>query len=148
MAPAIILSVKAFAFGNNGCTIFTQASFSLFSQFPPVKFLLGLGRFNQIPKLRVLLEGFVFFDGQGGTVEEIFEGIFAEDAVDDDAQFVPLEINAIVANAKAMQNFAVSFQLTEVLEVGAHDFLGQPAKFAKDIQLKFLGHTPQLGGAG
>jgi len=66
-----------------------------------------------------LLEGLVFFYRQGGAIEEIFERVFAEDAVDHDAEFVPLEIDAVIANPKAMQDFAVSLEFAEALEVGA-----------------------------
>src|SRR4051812_50101986 len=104
-----------------------------------------LRRFDQLPELRILLEGFIFLDREGGAVKEVFESVPAQDPVDDQTEFVALEINAIIANAEAMKDLASAFQLAESLQVGAHYLLGKAAKFTQNVQLKFLGHAGQFG---
>ena len=106
------------------------------------------GGLDKLPEFRVFLEGFVFADGQAGTEEEILEAVLAQDAVHDDAKLVPLEIDAVIAEAEAVQELVVPLQPAETLKVGAHDFLGQAAKLAEDLQLELLGHLGELGGAG
>ena len=106
------------------------------------------GGCDQFPEFGVLLEGFVFADGQAGAEEEVFEAVLAQDAVDDDAEFVALEIDAVIPEAEAVQELVVAFEPTEAFEVGAHHFLGEAAKLAEDLQLEFLGHLREFGGAG
>ena len=108
----------------------------------------GDGGFDHFPELRILLERFVLFHFEAGTEEKIFEGMTAEDAVDDDAEFVSFEVNAVIADAKAVKDAAGAFEFTELIEFGMHDLLWQSAKFAEDLQLQFLGHLRQFGGAG
>src|SRR6266404_5657943 len=68
--------------------------------------------------------------------------------MDHDAEFVPLEVNAIIPNAESVQSLSRPLQFPEALQFRAHDFLGQPTKFAEDRQLKFLRHPRQLRRAG
>jgi hypothetical protein len=72
----------------------------------------------------------------------------AEDAVDDHAQVVPLEIDPVIADAEAVQDPARALEFAEVIQLGMHDLLGQSTEFAEDLELQFLGHLRQLRGAG
>ena len=81
------------------------------------------------------MEGFVFANGEIGAEEKILQGIFAEDSVHDQAEFVAFEINPIVPNPEAVQGASFAFQLAEPFQLGGHDFLGEAAEFAKDGEL-------------
>src|SRR5467141_1258816 len=69
-----------------------------------------------------------------------------QDAVDDQAKFVAFEINAIIANPKAVQTLACAFELAELVQFRVHGSSRQSAELAKYLQLKLLRHTGQLGG--
>ena len=66
----------------------------------------------------------------------------------DNSQQMPLEINPIIAQAKAMQDFSVPLQFPEPFEIGFHHFLGQSTELAQDVQLQFPGHLRQFDRAG
>ena len=106
------------------------------------------GRFDQLPEFRVLLQGFVFLHFQSGPEEEILEGMAIEDAVDEQAQLVAFEIDAVIADPEAVQSAAGAFEFAERIQFGVHDLLGQAAKLAQDLELQFLGHAGQFRRAG
>ena len=108
----------------------------------------GPSFFDKFPELGVLLQGFILTHGQIRSEQKILQAVPAEDAVHDQPELVPLEVNAILANAKSMERFPVALELAEALQVGAHDFLGQTAELAQDAQLKFLWHPGEFTGAG
>jgi len=62
----------------------------------------------------------------------------------DDAEFMPLKIHAVIAQSKAMQGSPRTFELSESLEIGGHNFLGHSAKLTKNVQLEFLRHSRQF----
>jgi hypothetical protein len=64
------------------------------------------------------------------------------------AEFMPLEIDPIVAHPETMQRSPRPLQLPEVIQRSAHDLMRQAAKLTENLQLKFLGHSRQFGGAG
>ena len=64
------------------------------------------------------------------------------------AQFVALEIDAIIPQAKTVQGLAAPLQFAESLQLSAHHFLRQTAKLSEDMQLQFFWHSRQLTGAG
>ena len=66
----------------------------------------------------------------------------------DDPQFMPLKIDAIVSQPKAMQDFSVPLQFPKPFEIGFHHLLRQPAELAQNVQLQFLGHLRQFDRAG
>ena len=70
-----------------------------------------------------------------------------QDAVDDQAKFVAFEINAIIANPKAVQTLACAFEFAELVQFGVHNASWQTAELAQDLQLEFLRHSSELGGA-
>src|ERR1035437_7109369 len=72
----------------------------------------------------------------------------AEDAVHHQAQLMPLEIDAVIPHPKPMQGSTGPLELAELVQLGAHDLLGQAAKLAKDLELQLFGHPRQLSGAG
>src|SRR5581483_4986835 len=109
--------------------------------------VFGAGGFNHLPEFRVFLKNFIFARREAGAEEEIFESVAAEDAMDDHAEVVPLEINAIIAEAKAMEGLAVALEFAEMLEIALHGLLGKAAKFAEDVKLQFPGHLGQFRGA-
>ena len=57
------------------------------------------GRLDQLPELRILLQRLVFRNLQTGAEEEVFEGMAVEDAMDDQAQVVPFEIDAVIPSS-------------------------------------------------
>ena len=63
------------------------------------------------------------------------------------AEPVTLEINAVIPDAKTVQDMAVTFQFAEILEFAFNDMLRQTPKITEDLQLQFLWHPRQLGGA-
>ena len=113
---------------------------------------LRLGRslcgFDQFPELWVFLERRVLAGFQAGTEQKILERVAAEDPVDEHAQFVPFKIDAIITHAKTVQRPPAQFQFAEGIQFRAERLLGESAEFAEDLQLQFLGHARQFGGAG
>ena len=99
---------------------------------------------DELPKLRVLLKRFVLLHFQPGTEEEILQGMPVENTVDEQAEFMALKIDAIVADSEAVQGAAGPFQLAESVQLSLHDLLRQAAKFTEDLQLQFLGHACQF----
>ena len=59
-------------------------------------FAVRFGRFDQVPKLWVLLQNFVLFDRKVGPVEKVFERIFIQNPVNQHAQLIPFKINAVI----------------------------------------------------
>jgi len=65
-----------------------------------------------------------------------------------EAQFVALKVNAIIAHTKSVQNASCALQFPELVQFGVHYLLRQTAKLAKNLQLQLLGHTRQFSRAG
>src|SRR4051794_28730124 len=65
-----------------------------------------------------------------------------------EAEFVPLEIDAIIPDPKAVQNSSVALEFAKLVELRLHDLLRQPTKLTEDLQLQFLGHSGKLRRAG
>src|SRR5215471_12797801 len=97
-------------------------------------------RLDELPELRVFLQGLVFAHLDAGTEEEILERVLAQDAVDEDAELVAFEIDAVIADAEAVQDMAVAFELAEIVEFAGDDVGRQAAKIAEDLELQLLGH--------
>src|SRR6516162_783939 len=76
---------------------------------------------DQFPEFRVLLKHFVLLHFYTGTEKEILESMTIENAVDDQAQLVPFEINAVIAHAEPMQCAAGAFELAELIHLRVHD---------------------------
>lgn len=68
--------------------------------------------------------------------------------MNDDAQLVALKIDAVVAEAEALEGFARALKLAEVAGVAFQDFLGEAAEFAEDVKLQLARHGGQFGRAG
>ena len=64
------------------------------------------------------------------------------------AEFVSFEIDTVIADSKPVENASAAFQFAKFIQFGAAHLLWKAAKFAKDLQLKFLGHSRQFSGAG
>jgi len=94
------------------------------------------------------LKGLIFLQLKTGTEKEILESMAIQDAVDYEAQFVPLKINPVIADAEPMEDPAGAFQFAELIQFSLHDLLREAAEFAKDLQLQFFGHARQFGRAG
>jgi hypothetical protein len=99
-----------------------------------------MSRFDQVPELRILLEGFILANGQIGAIKEVLKGVLVQNAVNEHSQVVPLEVDAIVAQPETKELAAAAFEASVFLEIGLEDFLGQAAKLSKDVKLKLLGH--------
>ena len=107
----------------------------------------SLGHFDQFPELGIFLEGFVFGALEAGPEKEILERMPAENPVHEHAQVVTFKIDAVITDAKPVQDASAALQLAKFVQLGAAHLLRQAAKFAQDLQLEFLGHPRQLGGA-
>lgn len=110
--------------------------------------LRRLGGLDHLPKLGILLQGFVLLHLQARAIHEILERVPAQDAMHQHPEFVSLKINPEVPDAKTMQDASAAFQLAEVVEFRADDLLRQAAKLTEDLQLEFLRHPRHFGGAG
>ena len=61
-----------------------------------------------------------------------------------DAEFVPLKVNSIIAEAKAMKGLAGPFKVSELMQVALEHLARQPAKLAQNMKLQFARHFRQL----
>lgn len=98
-----------------------ETEFAFYSVFGA--FSRSLRLFDQVPELWILLQRFILLHLQTGTEEKILQCMAAQDSMDHQAQFVPLEIDAIIADSKPLQNSAGSFQLAELIDLCVHDLL-------------------------
>ena len=105
-------------------------------------------RFDEFPEFGILLQGFVLTDFQAGAEIKVLEGVSAEDAMDDDAEIMAFEIDAVIADAKAMQDAASAFEFAEFFQFRGHHLLRNAAELTEDLQLQFLRHFRQFRRAG
>ena len=70
---------------------------------------------------------------------EVLQGVAIEDAVDDQAQLVPLEIDAVIPDPEAVQGAAGAFEFAELVHLCAQHLLGEAAKLAQDLSCSSLG---------
>jgi hypothetical protein len=110
--------------------------------------LRGATAFDHVPEFRIVLQCLVLGDGQAGTEKEILEAVLAENAMDDDAEFVAFEVHAIVSHAESMKNLAAAFEFAEAFQFRADDLLGNATEFAENGELKLFRHFRQFSGAG
>src|SRR6185503_10548788 len=102
------------------------------------------GGFDHFPEFGVLLQSFVLIHFQTGAKEEIFQRVPAEDAMHHDSQLMLFKVDAIIADAEAMENATGAFEFAKFLQLSGHDLLRQATELAEDLQLQFLGHLRQL----
>lgn len=108
---------------------------------------LFLRRLDQFPKLRILLQRLVFVHFDAGPEQKVLQRMPAENAMHYQAKLMPFEIDAVIANAKSLQNPPSSLEFPELIDFCVHDLLRQAAKFTKDLQLQLLRHSRQFGSA-
>jgi hypothetical protein len=60
---------------------------------------------------------------------------------------VPLEIDTIIAESKAMQGLSTALQFAKSLKLSVEHLLRKTAEFAQDEQLKFFRHSTEFCGA-
>jgi len=113
-----------------------------------LRFFGAPSSFNHFPKLGIFLQGFVLAGFQTGTEQKILERMTAENPVDEDAQLMPLKIDAVITDPETVQRAPALFEPAKFLKFRAAHLLGQAAKLAEDLQLQFLGHPGQFSGAG
>src|ERR1019366_7789113 len=87
-------------------------------------------------------------DLQAGAEQEVLEGVAVEDTVHHQAELVPLEIDAVIADAEPVQDASGALEFAELVQFGVHDLLRQATKLAEDLKLQFLGHPCQFRRAG
>ncbi len=104
--------------------------------------------FNQLPKLRILLKRLVLLHLDAGPEQKVLQRVPAKNSMHHQPKLVPLKINSVITNSKSLQNPPRPLQFAELVDLGVHDLLRQSAKFTKDLQLQFLRHPCQFGGAG
>jgi hypothetical protein len=102
---------------------------------------------DQFPELGDLLQHFVLGHGELGAEEKILEGVFVEDAMDDESGVVALEINAVFLRAIAVEIATLALEFAEFLGVGLVEILRQKIEFAEDLELECFGELGELGGA-
>jgi len=96
----------------------------------------GAGGIDQIPKLWVLREKFVFGEGQLGAEGEILEGVFVEDAMDDKAGLGFFEIDAVFPGAIAVEGAVGPADDTETVGMFFEKVGGEDVEFAEDLDLE------------
>lgn len=106
-----------------------------------------LSMLDQVPKLGILLQGFIFPCDREVPEQEVLHRVPTENAVYHHAKLMLLEIDAVILQAKAIQHPTIPFELTEVLHIRAHDFEGNAAEFTEDGELEFLGDLSQFSAA-
>ncbi|HWN96797.1 MAG TPA: hypothetical protein VNT99_17340 [Methylomirabilota bacterium] len=94
------------------------------------------------------MKSLIFTKRQAGSEKKVFERVLAENSVNDDPELVPLEVNAVVPYSEAMHYPPGAFELSEMLQIRADDFLRQSAKFAENVELKILWHAGKLRSTG
>ena len=108
----------------------------------------AIRRFDELPEFRIFLQHFVFASGKAGAEEKVFEGVAVQNPVHNEAEGMAFKINAIIAEPEAMERFAVALEFAEMFHLSVQDLLGEAAEFAEDIELQFLRHLGEFGGAG
>ena len=109
----------------------------------------GAGSIDQIPKLWVLREKFIFGKGQLGAKGEILEGVFVEDAVDDKAGLGFFEIDAVFPSAIAVEGAIRATDNAKTVGMFFEKVGGEDVEFAEDLDLKRgreLGDFGRTGG--
>ena len=94
------------------------------------------------------MERLILFGLESVPVKEIFEGMPAEDAVDQHPKFVALEIDPVISHPETMQEASPALQLAKVIQFCADDLLRQAAELAEDLKLQVFGHAGQFRRAG
>src|ERR1035441_9780361 len=69
----------------------------------------------------VLLERLVFLDLQAGTEQEVFKGVTVEDTVHHQTKLVPLEIDAVIADAEPVQDAASALEFAELVQLRSEE---------------------------
>lgn len=96
----------------------------------------GAGSIDQIPKLWVLREKFIFGKGQLGAEGEILEGVFVEDAVNDKPGLGFLEIDAVFAGAITVEGAVGPADDAKTVGMFFEKVGGEDVEFAEDLDLK------------
>jgi hypothetical protein len=102
--------------------------------------------FDEFPKLFGFGEGGVFTGIEFGAEEEIFEGIFVEDAVDDDAFVGDFEVDAVFGGAEAVESFAFPIEAAETFIIEGLEVLGGDFELGEEFELLGGGKLGDLGG--
>ena len=92
------------------------------------------GVLDEFPKARVVLQRLVFSQRQIGSELKILECVPAQDAVDHKPQFVPLEIEAVIAQPESVRVLPPAPSLPKRWSVC--NASGQASKLAEDFQLR------------
>ncbi len=85
--------------------------------------------FDQLPEVWIILQILIFSDKVDlGAEAEVLQRVAAQDAVDQHAQLMLLEINAIISQTVAVQDPSIPFQTAKTLVI-LIDLLRQPPEF-------------------
>ena len=108
--------------------------------------LLGIAAFlDEVPKVLVVGESFVF--GRNlRAVEEVGEGAFVKDAMDDDFVVVDFEVEAPVVSPKAVEGLAIANQFAEFLVIKVFEILRGDLELVKNLELGKGVELRNLGG--
>lgn len=113
----------------------------------------ALAFFDQGPEGFRLGEGIIVTHREIGAIEKILEGVFAQDAVDDDRPVIlrDLEIDPHITGAVAIKLFPIPFDLAELrafrMVLDTLEILGFDLEFIEHFELLERGELRDLGGA-
>ena len=91
--------------------------------------------FDEFPELFGFGEGGVFAGIEFGAEEEVFEGIFVEDAMDDDAFVSDFEVDAVFGGAEAVEDFAFAIEASEAIAIEGFEVFGGDFDLGEEFEL-------------
>src|SRR5580693_1833552 len=102
--------------------------------------------FDEFPETGMLLQLFIFRHRQLRTKKEIPDGVFVQNAVDQDTLRAALEVNPVIVGSIAIETFSFPLNDAESLGIEAVKVIGQKLELSEQLQLKFFGDSGHLGG--
>ena len=103
---------------------------------------------DQFPELGVFGQRLVFRTGKLRAKGEVFQGIFVENAVDDEAGLLLLKIDAVVARAVTVEGTVGPANRAEAIGMTGQEVRGQDIELAQNLDLERGGELTDLRGAG
>ena len=99
-------------------------------------FLSGFARIDQFPEFRVFGEYLVFRKRKLGAEGEVLQGVFVENAVDDQAFLRFFEIDPVFVRPVPVQGTVGPAHDAKAVGMFLEEIGGEDVKFAKDFHLK------------
>jgi hypothetical protein len=99
-------------------------------------FLSGFARVNQFPEFWVFGENLVFRERELGAEGKVLQGVFVQDAVDDQAFLGFFEIDPVFIRPVSVQGAVGSANDAKTVRMFFKEIGGEDIKFPKDFHLK------------